>query len=85
MNAKKPMANLDHGPFVNFYCFGNPAIQGIYNCKSNKDYLWLLAKGKKPILGFFLDPWLSALQLLGVWLYRHMLKKIYLDFFIQQI
>jgi hypothetical protein len=29
-----------------------------------------LAKGKKPIFGFFLDPWLSALRLLGVWLYQ---------------
>jgi len=27
-------------------------------------------EGRQPILGFFLDPWLSALRLLGVWLYR---------------
>jgi len=42
----------------------------------------LLPKGKKQLLGFSLDPWLSALRLLEVWLYQQkMFNKIYFLFY----
>jgi hypothetical protein len=39
--------------------FGDPAIQGICYCKSTHNHIWFPTKGKKKIICFFLDLWLS--------------------------